>query len=66
MKIYEIVSDSNFWSEALTAMRYFEMLPFFFTPAQPQPPPFLSIGAQIKVHGILWDAHEFTVAQVKR
>jgi sulfatase modifying factor 1 len=26
----------------------------------------LPIGAQLKVHGLLWDAHEVTVAQVKR
>ena len=25
-----------------------------------------SIGTQLKVHGLLWDAHEVTVAQVKR
>ena len=30
------------------------------------PLPSPSIGAQLKVHGLLWDAHEVTVAQVKR
>jgi len=29
-------------------------------------PPTPSIGTQLKVHGLLWDAHEVTVAQVKR
>ena len=24
------------------------------------------IGTQLKIHGLLWDAHEVTVAQVKR
>jgi formylglycine-generating enzyme required for sulfatase activity len=31
------------------------------TPSPTQP-----IGTQLKVHGLLWDAHEVTVAQVKR
>ena len=32
----------------------------------PNPSLTLSVGTQLKVHGLLWDAHEVTVAQVKR
>jgi formylglycine-generating enzyme required for sulfatase activity len=39
----------------------------FCLSSQAQTPlPSPSIGAQLKVHGLLWDAHEVTVAQVKR
>jgi len=33
---------------------------------QTQAPSNLPIGKQLKVHGLMWDAHEVTVGQVKR
>ena len=41
-------------------------LSFCFSSQAQTPLPSPSIGAQLKVHGLLWDAHEVTVAQVKR
>ena len=36
------------------------------TQIQTQAPSNLPIGKQLKVHGLMWDAHEVTVGQVKR
>jgi formylglycine-generating enzyme required for sulfatase activity len=43
----------------------FLLLVFLFC-SHVQSQPNLSLGAQVKVHGLLWDAHEVTVAQVQQ
>jgi formylglycine-generating enzyme required for sulfatase activity len=60
------LNKSSFFKNSFHGVLFWALGLALSLPAQSQPQSVLSIGAQIRVHGMLWDAHEVTVAQVKR